>query len=752
MQLLTSIVICTDGRPDSLKMTLESLRFLNQRKFEVCVVCGPTEDGTRELVSAWPNPLKIVFNSERNLSISRNIGIRNSAGDIVAFLDDDSIPEPEWLDQILAAYKDPSVGGAGGFVFNHTGMNFQWKFGTTDRLGNADMSWKEAAPELNFPFSYNFPHLLGANSTFRRTALIEVGGFDEEFDYFLDETDLICRIVDNGLLIRQLCNAFVHHKHRASHLRNEANVLRVWYPTLKNKLYYGLIHRHGYHSVHEVIEHWFDFVQTMRETCDWAVYKGFLLRADRERFEKEADQALADGLQRGMNGKVRTMSPEQARAPAPAFLPYSHQSRRGESKTYVLLTREYGPGPVGGGALHVGELAKGLAELGHQVHVVTCVDDVSRVDFEDGVWVHRLVVPSELDEVALTSAGPVPKAIWASTSFREHYIAELALRKAIDAVYALIWDCEGAALLRAKRFPVVLGLQTTFALWLNSHSEKSGNEKYMREFGRPMLALEREMILQSHAVHAISNAIRRDVETAYQVSLSDDRSAVIPLGIADASKERRAPIAPRPQDIDVRLLFAGRLEARKGIDVLLAVAPRLLREFTGLQIDIVGNDRIEAADGSNYRAEFEAANENQSFARRVVFHGEVASEALRAFYADCDVYVSPSRYESFGLVFVEAMTFAKPVVGCRIGGMVEVIANEDTGLLAAPEDAESLYAALRRLIVDPELRARMGAAGRDRYERLFRREIAARGVSDLMERARNRWEQNTLSEEAVLAG
>ena len=752
MDLLTSIVICTDGRIDSLKATLGSLRFLNQSNFEVCVVCGPTDDGTRDLISRWPYPLKTAFNPARNLSISRNTGIRLAAGDIVAFLDDDSIPEPEWLDQILAAYVDPSVGGAGGFVFNHTGMDFQWRFGTTDRLGNADMTWKQAAPELNFPFTYNFPHLLGANSTFRRSALIEVGGFDEEFDYFLDETDVICRLVDEGFLIRQLNNAFVHHKHRASHLRNEANVLRMWYPTLKNKLYYGLVHRHGYHSVREVIKHWFDFVQTMRDTCDWAVSKGFLLPADRERFEKEADEALKDGLRRGMNGAPRIMSPEQARAPAPAFLPYFHQSQRRESKTYVLMTREYGPGPVGGGALHVGELARGLAELGHQVHVVTCVGDVSRVDFEDGVWVHRLVVPSDVNEVALTQAGPVPRAIWASASFREHYIAELALRKSIDAVYALIWDCEGAAVLRAGSFPVVLGLQTTLALWLESHPEKSGDEKYMREFGRPMLALEREMIVKSHAVHAISNAIRRDVETAYQAPLPDDRTAVIPLGIADMSKEPRAAIPPRRPDIDVRLLFAGRLETRKGVDVLLSVAPRLLREFARLQIDIVGNDRIPAPDGSLYRSQFEAANRNESFASRIIFHGEAASDLLRAFYAECDIYVSPSRYESFGLVFVEAMCFAKPVVGCRVGGMVEVINDEETGFLAVPGDTESLHAALRRLILDRSLRARMGAAGRQRYERLFRRESVACGVAGLLEQVRTRWKREQLSNEAVLAG
>src|SRR6202011_6048084 len=85
----------------------------------------------------------------------------------------------------------------------------------------------------------------------------------------------------------------------------------------------------------------------------------------------------------------------------------------------------------------------------------------------------------------------------------------------------------------------------------------------------------------------------------------------------------------------------------------------------------------------------------------------------------CDVFVAPSRYESFGLIFLEAMMFAKPVVGCRAGGMPEVIADGITGLLAEPGDTASLRACLERLVDDPALRGRMGAAGRRRYEERF---------------------------------
>jgi glycogen synthase len=112
----------------------------------------------------------------------------------------------------------------------------------------------------------------------------------------------------------------------------------------------------------------------------------------------------------------------------------------------------------------------------------------------------------------------------------------------------------------------------------------------------------------------------------------------------------------------------------------------------------------------------------------VVFQGEVGDEMLRGFYAACDIFVAPSRFESFGLVFVEAMMYSKPVIGCRSGGMPEVIADGETGLLAEPGDSQSLVACLTRLVDDRSLRQRLGAAGRQRYELLYTPERMAREV------------------------
>ena len=139
-----SIVICTDGRAAALANTLTCLQHLDGPDFEVCVVQGPTEDGTTEILAGWADQLKRARNPERNLSMSRNIGIALTTGDIVAFIDDDGLPEAAWLVELLRAFDDPRVGAAGGLVMDHTGASVQYSYASADRLGQAD--WQRKTP------------------------------------------------------------------------------------------------------------------------------------------------------------------------------------------------------------------------------------------------------------------------------------------------------------------------------------------------------------------------------------------------------------------------------------------------------------------------------------------------------------------------------------------------------------------------------------------------------------------------------
>jgi hypothetical protein len=106
----------------------------------------------------------------------------------------------------------------------------------------------------------------------------------------------------------------------------------------------------------------------------------------------------------------------------------------------------------------------------------------------------------------------------------------------------------------------------------------------------------------------------------------------------------------------------------------------------------------------------------------------VSEDELYQHYADADVVCLPSRFESFGLVLVEAMMFGKPVVASAIGGMQEIVREGENGFLARPEDVASLAEALRRLLADAELRRTFGARSRELFEQHFSAEIMVRNT------------------------
>jgi glycogen(starch) synthase len=710
-----SVVINTDARAASLRKALESLRYLRYPQFEVVVVLGPTRDGTHEMLAAWQGQIKIGSCPRRNLSQSRNIGIEISSGDLVAFLDDDAIPEPEWLDDVVPAFSDPEVGVAGGFLHDHTGKDYQWRFGTVNRFATADQSWDRATPEYNFPFSLNVPHVIGANSIFRRKALIEVGGFDEEFEYYLDETDLICRIVDHGWKVAQLDRAFVHHKFMPSHIRNQHRILTSWYSLIKNKAYFSLIHGRPYVTLERIIAEITGFIDEYRGYMRSAIEHDILTPEAAERFEQEADQALHDGMERGFRGWQQLADAQRLAGDIGGFLPFRSHLPAARQRCFVLLSALYPPEAVGGIGRYVHILARAIARLGHQVHVLTRGEEHDRVDFEDGVWVHRCVVRDfPAPEPGCGADAPLPAHIWNHSMTMLAEAREIAARRPVDCVHAPIWDVEGIAFLRDGTLPLVTGLHTTLSSYLDSNPKRRLDDEFMQTFVEPVLAAERELLMASDGLLANSEAIIEEIEEAYDLHLDSSRTRVVPHGIEDWYALPAEPQPPLPEGM-VRLVFIGRLEARKGIGILLSIAPDLLSRYPHLRLDIVGNDQIPSPDGRTWREAFEAEHAGLPALTRIAFHGEVSDERLRGFYRAADIVLAPSHFESFGLVHLEAMMMGKPVIGCRTGGMSEVIEDGRTGLLAEPADTFSLHRCIERLLSDDTLRQRLGEAARAKF-------------------------------------
>src|SRR5581483_3956789 len=181
------------------------------------------------------------------------------------------------------------------------------------------------------------------------------------------------------------------------------------------------------------------------------------------------------------------------------------------------------------------------------------------------------------------------------------------------------------------------------------------------------LALERLTLQSARHVHSISGSILEKIRRDYGCPRDGADVFVLPLGVVD----RAAAYAPPPPDGRIRVLFVGRLEPRKGIDVFLEAALALAREFPAAEFAIAGNDSIPAEGGMTYRAAFQGRHASDAALARIHFLGQVSEDELHRQYGACDVFCLPARYESFGLVFLEAMMFGKPVIGCDVGGMAE---------------------------------------------------------------------------------
>jgi len=192
-----------------------------------------------------------------------------------------------------------------------------------------------------------------------------------------------------------------------------------------------------------------------------------------------------------------------------------------------------------------------------------------------------------------------------------------------------------------------------------------------------------------------------------------------------------ALVAPMPVAADLfspggkrdphRLLFVGRLNKQKGIELLLHTMARLPDQ--SIRLDVVG-------DGED-RVQLEELARALGVADRVAFHGAMPRERLAEFYRTASALVVPSVGEGLGLVAVEAQLCETPVVAFDSGGLPDIVQHDRTGVLVKEIDAAALAAALVSLLERDDRGASLGAAGRLRALATFAPESVARRYADV---------------------
>jgi glycosyltransferase involved in cell wall biosynthesis len=186
-------------------------------------------------------------------------------------------------------------------------------------------------------------------------------------------------------------------------------------------------------------------------------------------------------------------------------------------------------------------------------------------------------------------------------------------------------------------------------------------------------------------------------------------------------KEERARIRQKLglQDSDVLFLFAGAIRPEKGVDYLSRAFAKLSEENPNACLAIAGGSKLWVEEGWLYGNSLEATEQEvlnilaPAVARKRAFMlGIVPPVEIDAYYAASDIFVLPSMFqETFGLVLLEAFSAGLPVIAFKSGGIPELVEDRKNGIIVAQGDGEALYQSMRELMLDRELRERLGSAG-----------------------------------------
>ncbi|MDZ5812468.1 glycosyltransferase family 4 protein [Halorubrum sp. AD140] len=170
-----------------------------------------------------------------------------------------------------------------------------------------------------------------------------------------------------------------------------------------------------------------------------------------------------------------------------------------------------------------------------------------------------------------------------------------------------------------------------------------------------------------------------------------------------------ATIASRARERPLRAVFVGNVEPRKGLDTLVE---GVARATAAVDLTVVGR-----AVDEGHVADVRRLVRERGLDDRVRFTGRLPDAELADVLRESHVLTVPSRYEGFGIVYLEGMSFGLPAVASRAGGANETVVDGETGVLVDPDDPAAVARALDGFAADPDRLAEMGRAARRRYER-----------------------------------
>ena len=207
----TSVIIITRNRPKILADCLDHLVKQTYIDFEIVVVDSSDNHETRDLLASWPSVCYLsIWDGRNNMPAARNLGLSIAKGEIVAFIDDDSMVFPDWLENIVSGYSGDMIGGVGGRIIDN-----YIKVDINDtRIGKV---LPDGTAIQNFSRDIENPIVVewfgGCNMSFQRSILNKLGGFDPKYggNNSYEDVDMSTRVRKAGYDLVLVPAAVVEH-------------------------------------------------------------------------------------------------------------------------------------------------------------------------------------------------------------------------------------------------------------------------------------------------------------------------------------------------------------------------------------------------------------------------------------------------------------------------------------------------------------------------------------------------------------
>lgn len=381
-----SVVIPSNGRAEALTDTLDALRRQDHPAFEVIVVVGPDAEGYDDLRADSPPEVRWLACERRNIAAARNAALDWAAGDVVACIDDDAIPDPWWLTDLDRAFDDADLAACGGPVLDVTGARYESRHRLVARSGVIHEAPTPIAG-VSSPESWLVPAPPAVNCAYRRSALDAVNGFDEGFPVCLEDADLALRLTDMGWRVDQIPAGHVYHRPLANRNRDARGVPADCSHAVGALFRFAQLHGMRPGCIPRTWAEVSARLDAIRAEVDSHIARDEAPRDARERLE-EAIEMAADTPAPRPAPREGTSTGQRAATLMRPFPSWGREAQRNNTdRRHLCIVLEDDRQRMA-----AERLARDLVTWGDVVRVIRR-GPVTRVRADRGLWYHELAVP-----------------------------------------------------------------------------------------------------------------------------------------------------------------------------------------------------------------------------------------------------------------------------------------------------------------------------------------------------------------------